>query len=71
MPINNLIAAAEADGGGTMTEFLAGIGEVTGWIFQQIPTVSSAVMKNPILFVPFGLMLAGAAVGFTKRLAHL
>lgn len=65
-----LISATEASGM-TLTQFLSNGSEVAQWLWEQAGTVSSTVMNNPMLAVPFYIFVAGAAIGFFGRLLHL
>lgn len=65
-----LISATEASGM-TLTQFLSNGSEVAQWLWGQAGTVSSTVMNNPMLAVPFYIFVAGAAIGFFGRLLHL
>lgn len=69
--LGKLIAAAETGSGMTMTQFLSNASEVGTWLWGQVGTVSSTVMNNPMLSVPFYIFIIGAGVGLFGRLLHV
>lgn len=50
---------------GTLITNLSAVGE---HVFETATVVVNFVVSNPICLIGTGLMLAGAAVGFVKRL---
>lgn len=51
-----------------MAELITMLGSIGTHIFTTAGTVVNFITANPICLIGTGLMLAGAAVGFVKRL---
>lgn len=47
------------------------VGQFAGLFTQMSGTGENAVLANPILLLPIGLLVAGVGVGFLGRLFHL
>lgn len=51
-----------------MEALITNLGAVGTHVFDTATTVVNFIVSNPICLIGTGLMLAGAAVGFVKRL---
>ena len=51
-----------------MEAFITNLSAVGEHVFETATVVVNFVVSNPICLIGTGLMLAGAAVGFVKRL---
>lgn len=53
-----------------MTAFLSMVTEVLTWLLTQVVAVSTTIKEDPLMVIPYVLMLAGACIGFFKRMAR-
>ena len=51
-----------------MTALLGQVTEFVTWVITQIGSFVSVVVDTPMLFIPFAIFVAGAAVAFFIRL---
>lgn len=51
------------DVGGGLTQ----VGSVTTFMWQQISEVVTTIVSTPLLLIPVGIFVAGAAIGLAKR----
>lgn len=56
------VSAAEGDGGG-----LDNVGTVADFLWTQIGKVVTTIVSTPLLLIPVGIFVAGAAIGLAKR----
>ena len=56
-------AALSSSSGGGLTE----VGSVATFMLEQIGKVVTTIVSTPLLLIPVGLMVVGAAIGLAKR----
>lgn len=52
----------------TVTSVLALVTSFVTWVITQIGSFVNLVVSNPMLFIPFAIFVAGAAIAFFIRL---
>lgn len=62
MPVVMYTALNASAGGG-----LAEVGTVATMMWEQIGKVVTTIVSTPLLLIPVGLMVVGAAIGLAKR----
>lgn len=62
MPAVVYTALSAADTGG-----LEKVGSVATFMWEQIGKVVTTIVSTPLLLIPVGLMVVGAAIGLAKR----
>lgn len=56
------VSATEGTGGG-----LDNVGAVAEFLWSQIGDVVTTIVSTPLLLIPVGIFVAGAAIGLAKR----
>lgn len=56
------VSASATDGGG-----LTNVGTVADFLWTQIGSVVTTIVSTPLLLIPVGIFVAGAAIGLAKR----
>lgn len=62
MPVVVYTALTDAAAGG-----LSQVGSVATFMWEQIGKVVTTIVSTPLLLIPVGLMVVGAAIGLAKR----
>lgn len=62
MPVVVYTALTDAAAGG-----LEKVGSVATFMWEQIGKVVTTIVSTPLLLIPVGLMVVGAAIGLAKR----
>ena len=62
MPVVVYTALTDAGAGG-----LEKVGSVATFMWEQIGKVVTTIVSTPLLLIPVGLMVVGAAIGLAKR----
>ena len=58
-----VFTALSSTGGGD----LSSVKTVTSFMWTEIGTVVTTIVSTPLLLLPIGFMVAGAAIGLAKR----
>lgn len=51
----------------TGTSGLENVGTVADFLWDQIGSVVTTIVSTPLLLIPIGIFVAGAAIGLAKR----
>lgn len=49
------------------TDGLTNVGTVADFLWDQIGNVVTTIVSTPLLLIPVGIFVAGAAIGLAKR----
>ena len=55
------------EGGGAVATGMESITTVVTFLWGQVTQVVSTIVSTPLLLIPVGIFVAGAAVGLAKR----
>lgn len=50
-----------------VTTGMESVGTVASFLWEQVSTVVTTITSSPLLLIPVGIFVAGAAIGLAKR----
>ena len=59
--------SVSASGGEGANNGLTNVGTVADFLWTQIGSVVTTIVSTPLLLIPIGIFVAGAAIGLAKR----